>query len=144
MGVARFAYGLSEILSGQLDWQKAIREVSGLHLISTGAVPPNPAELLMGPRLGAFLKEAETQFDYILIDTPPVLAVTDAMIIGTHAGAVLVNLKSGTHTLVEVRTTLQRLEAAGIKPKGFILNDISQLNSRYGYHRYAYQYGYAE
>ena len=134
--------GLSEILSGQLDWQMAVREVQGLHLITTGTLPPNPAELLMGQRLGTFLKEASSFFDYILLDTPPVLAVTDAMIAGAHAAAVLVTLKAGLHTLAEVRAIIQRLEAAGIKPKGFILNDINSIGSRYGHNRYAYQYGY--
>jgi len=136
--------GLSEILSGQLDWQMALKEVGGFHLIPTGALPPNPAELLMGARLGTFLKEAGTFFDYILIDTPPILAVTDAMIVGAHAGATLLTLKAGKHPLDEVRASLQRLDNAGIKPKGMVFNDIHPISARYGYHKYLYHYGYAE
>lgn len=131
--------GLSEILSGQVDWQSTLRESAGFQFISSGFPPPNPSELLMGPRLGTVLAEAASLFDFILLDTPPLLAVTDAVLVGTHAGSVLLTLKAGQHSLEEIRTALQRLGNAGIRPKGVIFNDIQPLSAKYGYHTYTYR-----
>jgi tyrosine-protein kinase Etk/Wzc len=142
LGLEERKSGLSEVLAGQIEWRKALQLVHGFDLLTTGALPPNPAELLMNPRLETLLKEASEAYDFVLVDTPPVLAVTDAMIIGAYAGAVVMTLKAGVHTLVEIRVSLQRLESAGIKPKGIVFNDISRISGRYGYNRYAYQYRY--
>jgi tyrosine-protein kinase Etk/Wzc len=131
--------GLSEVLSGQMDWKSALRESNGFQLISSGFLPPNPSELLMGPRLGAILEEAARQFDFILIDTPPLLAVTDAVLVGSHAGSVLLTLKAGQHSMEEIRTAIHRLENADIRPKGVIFNDLQPMSAKYGYHAYAYR-----
>ena len=134
--------GLADILSGDLAWREAMRPSQGIHLIPSGTIPPNPAELLLGTRFSAFLQEAGQDYDHVLIDVPPVLAVTDAAIVGSQVGTVLLVLKAGAHTAGEIQTMLRRLENAGVDPKGFIFNDIKKFGNRYGYSNYSYHYKY--
>jgi len=134
--------GLSEILAGRLAWQDALHHAHGLDMISTGTLPPNPSELLSGKRFQAFMAEVSSSYDFIIIDVPPVLAVTDAAIVGANVGAVVLVVKDGYHPLGEIRAALQCLEMAGIRAKGFVFNDMDMQNARFGYHRYAYHYSY--
>jgi len=138
--------GLSELLSGQAKFSDCLQASSerNLSFISTGTIPPNPAELLLSARFTAFLEEAEQLFDYVLIDAPPVLAVTDASIIARHAGTTLMLLKSGRHPMGEILTCKQRLEQAGANLKGIVFNDVDVSSGGYGYGKYVYQYGYGE
>jgi tyrosine-protein kinase Etk/Wzc len=143
-GLEHRAGGLSEILSGQLPWLQAIRatEVPGLDLITSGALPPNPSELLMSTRFSEFIQEISQAYDIVIIDAPPVLAVTDAVVIGRQAGTTLLVVKAKAHTLDEIQASIKRFETAGIKPKGCIFNDVVLMNVGYRYYRYAYHYGY--
>lgn len=135
--------GLSEVLAGALDWRKAVRQIPGIDLIPTGALPPNPAELLMGARLADFLREACAAYDHVILDAPPVLAVTDAVLLGKHVGATLLLVKSGQHELDEIREAVRRFEGGGIAVKGCIFNDVPQVKVGSRYYRYAYHYDYA-
>ena len=138
--------GLSEILSGQKPWLQVVRttEVPGLDLITSGALPPNPAELLMSSRFSEFIQEISQAYDLVIIDAPPVLAVTDAVIIGRQAGTTLLIVKAKAHTLGEIHAAIKRFETAGIQPKGCVFNDVMLMNVGYRYYRYAYHYGYKE
>ena len=143
-GISHRSGGLSEILSGQIPWLQAVRAsgVPGLELITSGILPPNPSELLMSSRFGDFILEISQAYDIVIIDAPPVLAVTDAVIIGRHAGTTLLITKAKAQTLDEIQAAIKRFETAGIKPKGCIFNDVPVLNVGYRYYRYAYHYGY--
>ncbi len=143
-GLPHRAGGLSEILSGQLPWLQAVRAsgVPGLEIITSGILPPNPSDLLMSHRFGEFIQEISLAYDMVIMDAPPVLAVTDAVIIGRQAGTTLLVVKAKTHTLDEIQATIKRFESAGIKPKGCIFNDVQLVNVGYRYYRYAYHYGY--
>jgi len=134
--------GLSEILAGQLAWKAALHHAHGLDLISTGTLPPDPSKLLHSERFGLFLAEVCASYDFVIVDAPPVLAVTDASIIGAHMGAVLMLVKDGRNSLGEIRAALKCLDLAGIQAKGFIFNDMNPQSVRLGYHRYAYEYIY--
>jgi tyrosine-protein kinase Etk/Wzc len=129
--------GFSELLSGQISLDEAIRtsNIDNLSFISCGRRPPNPSELLMSPRLGQYLEVLSQRFDMLLIDTPPVLAVTDAAIIGAHAGSTFLVLRSGIHTEGEIADTLKRLRTAGVAVEGGIFNAVPQRkrNAYYGY-----------
>jgi tyrosine-protein kinase Etk/Wzc len=131
--------GFSELLSGQISLDEAIRatEVDNLHFISCGRRPPNPSELLMSPRLGQYLEGLSKRYDILLIDTPPVLAVTDAAIIGGHAGSTFLVLRSGMHSEGEIGDALKRLRTAGVRVQGGIFNAVPQRA------RGGYAYGYA-
>lgn len=136
--------GLSEILAGQLDWKTVVMKtgVTGLDAIFTGELPPNPAELLMTARFGEFFDEIAKAYDFVIFDAPPVLAATDAAVIGSRAGTVLLLTKSGEHPLDEIHTCLKRLGNSGIHVKGCVFNNVPIAAVGYRYYRYAYHYGY--
>ncbi len=132
--------GLAELLAGSISVEEAIRETrfDGLDFISCGQRPSNPAELLMSSRFANCLHELESLYDVILIDTPPVLAVTDASLVGEHAGTSFLVLRSGMHRPVEIADAIKRLKVAGIDLKGGIFNCMAS-SGRHGYgavHRY--------
>lgn len=138
--------GLSNYLAGgQIAGQGLVRRtsVSGLDFIPRGEVPPNPSELLLQPRLKILLQKLSEKYDYILVDSPPVLAVTDAAIIGEAAGATLLVVRFGVNTLREMNLCRRRLERNGVAVKGCIFNALERRASNtYGYYAYySYKYG---
>lgn len=143
-GLSERGTGLSEILSGQANWKDVVhpKVLPGLDLITTGTLPPNPAELLMSHRLGEFLDDVADSYDLILIDAAPVLAVTDPVILASHVGSVFIISRYQCNTLDEIAATLQRFEAGGIKVKGCIFNDVKAIKVGHRYRRYAYHYDY--
>ena len=120
-----------------------IREtnVSSLSVMTRGKSPNNPSELLGSSRFKALLEQVSTQFDYVIIDTPPVLAVTDGIIIAQYAGVNLVVARHSKTQMKELDITINRFEQAGVKVNGFILNDIQRsAGGSYGYnYNYAYK-----
>jgi tyrosine-protein kinase Etk/Wzc len=136
--------GLSEILSGQMAWRDAVQatDIPGLEVITTGTLPPNPSELLMSGRFTDFISEISDEYNLTIIDAPPVLAVTDPVIIGRQVGSVLLLVKAKAHPMDEIRNAVSRFEIAGIKLKGCIFNDVLAVNLGYKYFRYAYHYAY--
>lgn len=138
--------GLSDYLSGQKDLPQIIahNEQSGLDFIARGQVPPNPSELLMHPRFAALLEWANEHYDLVLVDTPPLLAVTDAAIVGRLAGTVFLVARFAVTAAKEVEITRRRLEQNGIEVKGVILNAMEKraagyYGGSYGYYQYSYQ-----
>lgn len=138
--------GLSEFLSGKLILNEVIKTsaINNLDVITRGQIPPNPSELLMHPRLQELLLWAAKEYDLVIVDTPPILAVTDAAIVGRLAGTTLIVGRFEQTALKEVEITKQRFEQNGIEVKGFILNAVERKASGY-YGSYGYyQYGYTE
>lgn len=136
--------GLSEILAGKGDIASCAKptSIANFDLVPRGQVPPNPSELLMSERLGELLRWASRHYDLVLIDTPPILAVTDAAIVGRHAGTTLMVARYAVNTLKEVETSLGRFEQNGIQVKGVILNSIFRRATGYqdyGYYEYEYK-----
>ncbi|WP_149196457.1 polysaccharide biosynthesis tyrosine autokinase [Luteimonas suaedae] len=134
--------GLSELLAGKISIDEAIRKVPGaenLSFISRGSVPPNPSELLMDPNFPRVLKLLEHSYDIVIVDTPPVLAVTDAALIGHHVGSCLMVVRWGRNQQREIALAKQRLEQNGVEVKGAIFNGVQNRGSgRYAYSHYAY------
>jgi capsular exopolysaccharide family len=136
--------GLSEVLVGKADIATCAKRTSiaNFDLVTRGQVPPNPSELLMSDRFSELVKWASNQYDLVLIDTPPILAVTDAGIVGRHAGTTLMVARYAVNTLKEVETSLSRFEQNGIQVKGVILNSIFRRATGYqdyGYYEYEYK-----
>ncbi len=140
--------GLSEVISNTLEVDKACRHIAEINIdfIATGILPPNPSELLLHDRFGKLLEELNSQYDHIIVDSPPVLAVTDASIIGRFASATLLVVKAGQHPMRELEQSVKRFSQAGVNLKGIVFNDIPESSSRYGYGygKYVYQYNYSK
>ncbi|MCQ8457851.1 polysaccharide biosynthesis tyrosine autokinase [Klebsiella pneumoniae] len=137
--------GLSDYLSKRIELEKVIKQTSiaGLEFISRGMIPPNPAELLMHQRMGEFLNWANEHYDMVILDTPPILAVTDAAVIGNYAGTTLLVARFELNTTKEMTIAFKRFDQSGINVKGCILNGIVKKASSYygyGYHHYGYSY----
>jgi len=132
--------GLSDAISGGMRVEQGIhREViENMDFISTGSLPLHPSELLLRPAFGALLARVAPDYDLILIDTSPILAGADALIIGTHAGAIYVMARADITTQGEIKESMKRLSQAGLSTKGILLNDFKQRPGRYDY---AYEYG---
>ncbi|MDC5352457.1 polysaccharide biosynthesis tyrosine autokinase [Acinetobacter baumannii] len=134
--------GLSELLSGQADLQKVLHktQVANLDVITRGKSPTNPSEMLSSTQFKDLLEKFQTQYDHIIIDTPPVLAVTDGIIISQYTGVNLIVARYAKSHMKELELTVNRFEQAGVKVNGFILNDIQRSSGGgYGYN-YAYAY----
>ncbi len=140
--------GLSDLITESTDLYQAIHNVPGTNLdfLSTGSVPPNPSELLMHEKFGQILEKISQSYDYVIIDSPPILAVTDAGIIGRLVGATLMVVKAGWHPMRELEQSTKRLIQAGVNIKGVVFNNVPIGSSRYGYgygyKGYVYQYNY--
>jgi capsular exopolysaccharide synthesis family protein len=122
--------------------------IEGLSVLTAGPIPPNPVELLNSPRLKELLDVAATQFDRIIIDTPPVIAVTDSAILSRLADAVILAVHGGrTHREV-VKRAIDVLQNVGGRILGVLLNNVNIFRASYydyyyySYYRYAYGYKY--
>ena len=135
--------GLSELLSGQADLSQVLHktQVANLDVITRGKSPTNPSEMLSSTQFKDLLEKFQTQYDHIIIDTPPVLAVTDGIIISQYTGVNLIVARYAKSQMKELELTVNRFEQAGVKVNGFILNDIQRASAGYGYgYNYAYAY----
>jgi tyrosine-protein kinase Etk/Wzc len=137
------APGLSEVVSGQGTFAEAARKSAqqGIEFIPTGTLPPNPSELLATERFKKFLEAASTQYDFVVVDAPPILAVTDAALVASNAGLNLLVLRAGRHPTREIMAALKAFANAGVRVNGAVVNDVQPtFTGRYG--RYAYRYHY--
>ncbi|MFW1022306.1 polysaccharide biosynthesis tyrosine autokinase [Vibrio parahaemolyticus] len=142
----RWDNGLSEYLSGKVAPSNIIKSTSidNLNVVTRGQVPPNPSELLMHPRFKSFIDDMSAEYDLVIIDTPPVLAVTDPSIVGALAGTTLMVARFDQTTLKEIEVARGRFEQSGVEVKGVILNAVEKKASNsygygYGYYNYAYK-----
>ena len=140
------APGLSELISGEKTFEDVVHQHvydnESLDVITCGIYPPNPSELLMSDAFEQFIKSAQQNYDLIIIDTPPILAVTDAAIVARYASANFIILRSGYHPVREVEIAIKRFEQNGISIKGAIFNGVSLRKHGYGYKYASYQYSY--
>ena len=138
--------GVSDYVTGKATLEAVVRQTSvpGLSIVTTGQIPPNPSELLMHERFGAMLHSLEQQCDVLIVDAPPVLAVSDAAIIGRLTGATLMVVRAGRHPMGELEQAVKRLAQGGVEVKGFVFNglDLTRQRHRFGQHGYHYQYQY--
>ena len=142
------AMGVSEFVTGQATLENILKPTSvpNLYVVTTGQIPPNPSELLMHSRFEELLKQLSEQFDNLIVDAPPVLAVSDAAIIGRHVGATLMVARAGKHPIRELEQAVKRMNQAGVQVKGFVFNDLNteRQRYRYGYKGYVYRYSYSK
>lgn len=137
--------GLSDYIANGADHASIIRKttIDGLDFIPSGTRPPNPSEILMNERFANLLKLLSKTYDFVLIDTPPVLPVTDAAIVGRLAGTTLLVLKAAEHPMRAIEESVKRLRQAGVPVRGTIFNQVGAQVGSYGYGSYGYSYGYS-
>lgn len=142
-GVERSA-GFGEIIAGKASIDECLRDIPGsnLKVITAGAYMPNPAEILGSKKMDIFLKELKSRFHYILFDTPPVIAVTDAAILATKLDGVILVTRANKTSLQVSQRTLQSLRNVNARVIGAILNDIDITKgySSYGYYKHYYHH----
>lgn len=140
------ANGLSDLLVKRCSIEQAVNtvEIDNLHFISRGQVPPNPSELLMHANFRDLLAELSQRYDLVIIDTPPLLAVTDAAIVGREAGISLIVTRFAVNPAKEIEMTIRRFAQNGIELKGAVFNGVEKRaasyygNGSYGYYNYEY------
>jgi len=139
--------GLSNLLSSDRSVDAEIREtkVHNLALITSGPVPPDPVELLMGSRMNALLERAHALgYHQIVIDGPPLLGLADAIVLGNQIQHIVFAVKAGSTRKESIKDALRRLRNAGLSPMGMVLTHArDEHTSDYGYATY-YGQGYEE
>jgi tyrosine-protein kinase Etk/Wzc len=129
--------GLSEALTAHsivtLDQVIHKNVVENVDFISTGTLPSKPAELLAHENFGKLLELFSRRYDYVLIDTAPVLGFSDALIVGSHAGAIFNIVRGGVSTVGEIEEAVKRMNQAGRTVTGTVFNDMKPNSARYGY-----------
>jgi polysaccharide biosynthesis transport protein len=138
------ARGLSSLIVGEgaLDEAVQVTEVPNLHILTCGPVPPNPAELLHASVFKALLSEMERKFDRVIIDSPPVGVVADAVVMATNVDGTLMVLKAGQTSRDLARRGARQLADVNARIFGAVLNDLDLENQKYGQYYYYYRYGY--
>ncbi|MBL8794036.1 MAG: CpsD/CapB family tyrosine-protein kinase, partial [Planctomycetia bacterium] len=137
--------GLASVIAGETDWKDALHAtpVPGLTLLPCGPHPPNPAELLTHPRFKELLDALREEYDFVLIDTPPLLAVSDPSVVAPRADGVILVVrvsKNGRPSAERARDILQSL---GVRVLGVVVNGVgAQRGYGYGYDAGSYGYGY--
>lgn len=134
--------GLSDALVSGLRLAAVINKTdqANLHFVASGCSAPNPSELLMHDNFAKLLKEAEREYDFVIIDTPPVLAVTDAVLVAQQAGTCLLVARYGLSTASQIEASKRRLAQNGVLLKGAILNGVKRKASSTAYETGAYGY----
>ena len=123
----------------QLSRAVLATSIPGLFLMTTGELPPNPAELVGSSRMKALIKALATRFDFVIIDTPPILAVTDAVVLATRVDTVLLVTRAGSTRQSQLKHAVLRLQEVNANMSGVILNRINKQSGEY-YHYYKNYY----
>lgn len=142
MGVPR-GIGVSNLLLGDADYDDAIKttDIPNLFVLPCGPTPPNPAELLLSNRFSKVIQELRTRFDRILLDSPPLQAVTDAAVLARLSDGAIMVVQAGKTSRDDLTRCSRQLSAVNAHIVGVVLNDLDVSDQQYGYKYYAYGYG---
>ena len=139
--------GITKYLSGNSDNIEEIinnTEVDNLSMITCGIVPPNPSEILASSKMEKFIEKLKGEFDIILIDSPPLLAVTDSFVITKFADQFILVVRAGQTEKGGLDRSLDQMKQVGVNFSGVVMNDVDESNSYgkgYYYNYYQYYYG---
>ena len=138
--------GLTNFMSRGEDFHDYIQNIEqdNIDILASGPIAPNPSEMLMSQKMQNLLDTARQEYDYVLIDTPPIMPVTDAAVLGAKVDGVMIVIASGQDKPELVQAAKTRLVQGGANILGCILNKVQVGGGRYGYgsHKYGYGYGY--
>jgi polysaccharide biosynthesis transport protein len=136
--------GLTEVLVGRRSLQDALRRVQGygnLWLLGAGPIPPNPAELLSGPKAREIFAALKANFDLVLVDSPPALPVTDAMVLSKYTDGTLLVVAAGQTRRTELQRTAEKFAQVDVPVVGIVLNQVTRQAGYGGGYGYGYGYG---
>jgi len=136
--------GLTDVINGSVTFEQAFRKVKheNITFLSTGTIPEYPSELLTNSKLKEIIEIISSQFDLIIIDTAPILAVTDSVLIGALSGTNLLVVGSSKHQAKELEIAMKRITNAGVKIQGSIFNHLKEETKIKGSAGYNYHYAY--
>lgn len=135
--------GLSSVLSQQIEFDKAINKDvrPGLDVLSSGELPPNPAELLSSDNMKELIGKLAERYDYVFFDTPPVTVVTDAAALSPLVDGVIIIVRQNYTDHESLSMAINLLNISRTKILGFFVNDVTKSRGGYSYSRYRYKYG---
>ena len=135
--------GLSNIIAGLSDFEKAVYQYnSNLDILTSGPTPPNPSELLSSASFDRLLESCKNEYDYIIIDTPPINAVSDALVVAPKTDGLLLVVRAGYTRRDSLKQTIGAAEFANINILGAIMNGSDSNAKNYKYRKYKYSYKY--
>lgn len=143
LGQVRLGRGVSNFLAGDDEYKSAIFRIEDLELdaMSAGPIPPNAAELLTGDRMSVLIERLHADYDYVVVDSPPVMGLADAPLIANHVEGAVYAVEANGIKAAQVKTALARLAAAKGQVFGAVLTKFDPEKADYGY-SYGYEYGY--
>lgn len=136
-GLTAGAPGLANLVAGNAKLEECLHEKDGLNLLGAGTVPPNPLELLSSPRYGKVLEVLRDKFDYVVVDSPPVQAVSDPLMIAKHADMLLYVIKSDSTHIDQIEAGIGQILQNKMRITGVVLNQLDLSKAQY----YSYRYG---
>jgi len=144
LGVAH-APGLAEAIAGTVPPASVVAKtgLSGVDFIPRGKAPPNPSELLGSERFRKLVKELSSAYDVVIVDLPPILAVTDAALVGRVAGVNLLVVRAGWHPVRELQLAVKAYAENGVRLSGLVFNDMPRGKGGPGGYAYRYNYQYS-
>jgi tyrosine-protein kinase Etk/Wzc len=136
--------GLAEAVAGTVSLSEVLHhtDLAGIDFVPRGSAPTNPSELLGSERFRHMVENLAAEYDIVLIDLPPILAVTDAALVGRVAGVNLLVLRAGWHPIRELRQAVKAYGDNGVRLSGIVFNDVMPRKGGVGAYSYAYQYQY--
>ncbi len=150
--------GFPQVLNGEKTWRNAVyecKEIPGLSILPCGDKPPNPAELISTPRVGELIEEMKNHYDFIIIDTPPVLAVTDPCPVAARVDGVILSIRIKKNVKISSDRAAEILHSVGANLIGVVVNGVGNQSgygsqysygayrAGYQYNGYGYGYGYS-
>lgn len=136
--------GLSTVISRQAELEECIQktQIENLNIMTVGEVPPNPSELLASKQMGKILDTLSEQYSVIIIDTPPINIVTDAMELAKRISGILTVLRFGRTTEDDIEELMKKIDLSQMRMLGFVLNNVEQKRRGGYYSKYGYRKGY--
>ena len=136
--------GVSDIIGQFGEFQTAVHRdaVANLDVLTSGAIPPNPSELLASPYFAELLKKAKEEYDYVIMDTPPLGVVTDTLLLKDYVGGYVMVVRERITSHGDIERALQSVKLADTKVLGFLKVGCEMRSKGYGYNKYRYRYNY--
>ncbi|WP_439443086.1 CpsD/CapB family tyrosine-protein kinase [Listeria aquatica] len=130
--------GLSNVLTDQIELNQACQktEIDNLSVLTSGAIPPNPNEMLSSNKMTAMLEELKREYDLIIVDTPPVTIVSDALVIAQEIDGVILTVRYGVTLKERIKQAVEQINMTRTPIIGTVLNGVSEKKSNYYYYAY--------